>query len=149
MTLAAELRSLIADGESESLEFKKSTGEIKSGMQTLCAMLNHRGGRVLFGVERSGQVVGQNVSDGTLEGVTQEIKEIEPSVFPQVERIGVDGGREIVSVSVTTGQNRPLQLSKSGVQACRQYNAQAEPRRIQPDAYRAFPRRTPVGDGTG
>jgi ATP-dependent DNA helicase RecG len=34
------LRQTIANGESESLELKKSTGDLKAGIQTLCAMLN-------------------------------------------------------------------------------------------------------------
>jgi ATP-dependent DNA helicase RecG len=46
----AELNQLVAQGESDRLEFKKSTGELKAGMQSLCAMLNGSGGMVLFGV---------------------------------------------------------------------------------------------------
>ncbi len=41
-----ELKQLVAQGESDRLEFKKSTGELKVGMQTLWAMLNGSGGMV-------------------------------------------------------------------------------------------------------
>jgi hypothetical protein len=34
-------------GESEQSEFKKSTGELKGGLETLCALLNGQGGRVM------------------------------------------------------------------------------------------------------
>ena len=57
MTLA-EIEALAAAGESETLELKKSTGERRTGMRAVCAMLNHRGGRVLFGVEPDGRAIG-------------------------------------------------------------------------------------------
>ena len=60
---------------------------------TLCAMLSHRGGRVLFGVEPGGRVVGQQVSDHTLEELARELGEIDPPVFPTVDRVAVGGGR--------------------------------------------------------
>ncbi len=62
-----QLTALAAKGESDTLEFKRSTGERREAMQALCAMLNHRGGRVLFGVTPAGSVAGQQVSDRTLE----------------------------------------------------------------------------------
>src|SRR5215470_8788853 len=34
-----ELRALVTQCESERLEFKKSTGDLKGGMETLCAFL--------------------------------------------------------------------------------------------------------------
>jgi predicted HTH transcriptional regulator len=68
-----ELRQLVAQGESDRLELKKTTGELKAGMKTLCAMLNGSGGRVVFGVTPGGRVVGQDVTDPTLREVAQEI----------------------------------------------------------------------------
>ena len=53
-----ELQQLVAAGESERLEFKKTTGELHAGMETLCALLNGSGGNVLFGVTNSGRIVG-------------------------------------------------------------------------------------------
>jgi ATP-dependent DNA helicase RecG len=62
----AELPQLVAQGESDRLEFKKTTGELHAGMETLCALLNGGGGKVLFGVTNAGRIVGQDVSDSTL-----------------------------------------------------------------------------------
>ena len=70
-------------------------------------MLNHRGGRVLFGVEPDGRIVGHQVSDRTIEDVAQEIREIEPPVFPAIDRVVVGGGREVLTVSVGTGHSQP------------------------------------------
>lgn len=46
-----ELRLLLKTGEGSSLEFKRSTGELKEGLQTACAFLNGNGGMVIFGVK--------------------------------------------------------------------------------------------------
>lgn len=105
-----------AAGESETLEFNRSTGQRREAARTLCAMLNHRGGRVLFGVEPDGRVVGQQVSDRTLEEVVQELREIQPPVFPAIERVALSGGREVLVVSVDAGHSQPYALRG---QACR------------------------------
>ncbi len=102
-----QIQSLVRQGESELIEFKKTSGERREAMHTLCAMLNHRGGRVLFGVAPDGQILGQQVSDHTVEEIAQEIQQIEPSIFPQVDRIDLPSGRQIIAVHVTTGPNRP------------------------------------------
>ncbi len=102
-----QLQSTVDQGESETSEFKRSTSERKEAMHSLCAMLNHRGGRVLFGVEPNGRIHGQQVSDRTLEEIAQEIQQIEPTVFPQVDRIDVKPAFQVVSIQVSTGPNRP------------------------------------------
>lgn len=107
MTSLDQLRAWAQAGESETLEFKRSTGEQRAAMHALTGMLNHRGGRVLFGVEADGRVAGQQVSDRTLEDLAQEIGQIEPPVFPAVERVALAPGREVLSVSVPQGPGRP------------------------------------------
>src|SRR5260370_39999464 len=76
-------------------------------MRSLGALLNHRGGRVLFGVDAKGKVIGQQVADRTIEEVAQEIQAIEPTVFPQIDRVDVRGGLQALVVAVSTGANRP------------------------------------------
>ena len=70
-------------------------------------MLSHRGGQVLFGVTPQGRAVGQQVNDRTIEGVGAELTRIDPPAFPAVERIPVGEGREVVAVSVASGQAGP------------------------------------------
>ena len=106
MTLA-EIEALAAGGESETLELKKSTGEVKTGVKSPCAMLNHRGGRVLFGVTRAGQVIGQHVTDETIEKLVGEVDRIDPPVFPSVDRVAVQDAREVVAVTVPKGPSQP------------------------------------------
>jgi len=47
-----DLKKLLAKGESETLEYKRSTGELREAMQTLCAFANRAGGKVVIGVKQ-------------------------------------------------------------------------------------------------
>lgn len=102
-----QIAALVADGESETLELKRTTGQRREGAQTVCAMLNHRGGRVLFGVAPDGRLLGQQVSDRTIEEVAQELRAIEPPAFPSIERVALSNGLEAIAIVVQPGQNRP------------------------------------------
>ena len=61
----------------------------------------------MFGVEPNGQVVGQEVGDQTLTDIAEEIAEIDPPAFPSIDRADLGTGRQVLIVSVLTGQNRP------------------------------------------
>ncbi|MBK8639814.1 MAG: ATP-binding protein [Chromatiaceae bacterium] len=67
MILLADIEAWVRGGESETLEFKRTTSERREAARTICAMLNHLGGHVIFGVEPDGRMTGQMVSDRTLE----------------------------------------------------------------------------------
>ena len=47
---AGWITGLVAAGESETPEFKSTTGTRREAAKTVCAMLNQQGGQVLFGV---------------------------------------------------------------------------------------------------
>ncbi len=98
-----EIRALIAEGESQTVEFKKSTAQLPRAGETLCAFLNGQGGHVLIGVGANGRLLGQQVSDSTLREVAAILEKIGP--FPRVslDRIPLGGGREVLSLSVPAG----------------------------------------------
>ena len=98
---------VVSEGESETLELKATTGARREGAETMCAMLNTRGGRILFGVTKQGTITGQQVSDATIEGVSAEIQRIEPPVYPTIERISLGGNLQVVMVTVEAGPVRP------------------------------------------
>src|SRR5437868_7119405 len=102
-----QVRTWTSQGESEIQEFKRSTGTRREAIQTLCAMLNTRGGRVLIGVSTDGAIVGQQIGTNTIEDISQEIREIDPPVFPSVERIPNGEDREVIVLTVMQGPNRP------------------------------------------
>lgn len=103
----AEVRKLVAGGESEAVEFKRSTAERDPAAKALCAMLNHRGGTVVFGVSPDGKIVGQEVSDRTIERLVQQFAKIDPPVFPSVERLAIRDGLEVIVARVSTGISPP------------------------------------------
>ncbi len=107
MTTPEQITQLVETGESETLEFKRNTKTRREATQSMCAMLNHRGGRVLFGVTPEGNVSGQQVSDQTLSEVSAEIQRIEPPVFPAIERIPVGLNCDVIMVSVNQGYMKP------------------------------------------
>ena len=98
-----ELISLVAQGESERLEMKRSTGELTTGMRTVCAMLNGLGGFMLFGVGNRGELVGQQVSADTLADVANALRRIESPAFPDVETVALENGKAVVAPRVSGG----------------------------------------------
>lgn len=59
-----EVQKLVLEDEGRRLELKKSTGELKDGMHSACALLNSDGGYLLFGITpKSLKVVGQQVTE--------------------------------------------------------------------------------------
>ena len=78
--------------ESEKLELKKSTSELKEAVISIAAILNkHQAGELYFGISNDGTVVRQTVTGKTIRDVTKTISEhIEPRIYPKVERIEID-----------------------------------------------------------
>jgi ATP-dependent DNA helicase RecG len=99
---AQELSTLLTHGEGESIEFKRSTGEMKEAMQTLCAFLNGIGGTVIFGIRPDGTAEGQDVTDKTLREIAQATERFEPAVL-SIRRAKAEARREVVAVSVEGG----------------------------------------------
>ena len=61
-----DIKELIKIDETRCVELKKSTGELKDGMHSLCAMLNSDGGYVIFGIApKSLRIIGQMVTNNT------------------------------------------------------------------------------------
>lgn len=109
-----QLTLLVEFGESETLELKTTTGGRREAARTICAMLNQRGGYVMFGVKPDGAVVGQQVSDRTLEELSAEIGRIQPTAYPEVSRVNVESGRDVVVVRVKAGESRPYTYRGQG-----------------------------------
>lgn len=107
-----ELDVLVRFGESEQLEFKESSGQRTQAAKSICAMLNHRGGRVLFGVTAKGEIVGQQVSDRTIEDIAAELRDIDPPVLPSIERVPIVADRDVIVVEVGPGRSRPYSFRK-------------------------------------
>ena len=102
----AELQALVAQ-KIGALEFKKSTGDLKGGMETLCAFLNGQGGQVLFGVSATGAIRGQDITENTLREVGNDLVRLEPPAHIVLTRVPVAGTREVLVLETTLRNNAP------------------------------------------
>ena len=108
-----QITELASRGESETLEFKATTGARREAAKTVCAMLNQHGGQVIFGIKADGRVVGQQVSERTIEELSAEIQRVDPPVFPEVERVRVSENQEVIVLNVSRGYSSPYQYRGS------------------------------------
>ncbi len=78
--------------ESETLELKKSTSELKEGIISIVSILNkHKKGTLYFGIKDNGEILGQEVTNQTIRNVTKTISEnIEPKIYPSVSKITIE-----------------------------------------------------------
>ena len=93
--------------ETETIEYKKTTGELREGVISIVAILNkHNGGELYFGVKNDGEVVGQDISDKTLRDVSQAVyNHIEPQIFPDISNVVIHN-RDCIRVAFE-GDNVP------------------------------------------
>ena len=79
--------------ENETLEFKKSTRELKEAIVSIGAILNKHGyGELYFGIRPDGTPVGQDISEKTLRDISTAINNsIVPQIFPEVKEVIIDG----------------------------------------------------------
>jgi len=93
--------------ESEKVELKKSTAELKQALEDLCAFANSGEGIIYFGISDDGKVIGQQISDSTLKKVSTTILSlIEPRLYPNVyvEKIS---SKEVLIVEVKNSPEKP------------------------------------------
>ncbi len=83
--------------ESETLELKKSTSELKEGIISISAILNkHQKGELYFGIDRDGMVIGQTVTENTIREISKTISDnLEPKLFPKINEVILEGKSSI------------------------------------------------------
>ena len=93
--------------ESETLEFKKTTGEVDKAMDNIASMLNKHGhGTLYFGVSPNGEVTGQQISASSLDDVAKKIKAaIKPMIYPEIRQEVLDG-KTVIRVDFS-GKEKP------------------------------------------
>lgn len=119
--------------ETETLEFKKTTNEIKTAMVSISSILNKHGiGTLYFGVKPNGDIIGQDVSESSLRDVSRAIYEnIRPQIYPVIEEVILDN-KHLIKVEFS-GENSTY--SAHG----RYYLRTAdEDREVSPEELKAF-----------
>ena len=93
--------------ESEYIEFKLSTSQTSRAIEALAAMLNKHGkGKVYFGINDNGEVVGQKIGNKTIKDLSEAITtRIKPSIIPTIKFETIED-KCIISVEVE-GTNKP------------------------------------------
>lgn len=85
-----DIQALIHGDETRTLELKKTTGELKDGMRSVCAFLNTAGGWLFFGIAPTTlKILGQEVTDNTRKEIAREIAKLEPLIDLPIEYIDV------------------------------------------------------------
>lgn len=106
-----DIKNLIkSDTETDTIEFKKTTGQLERGMETLCAFLNGDGGTVLFGVTDEGKIIGQDIASKTKETIGEAISRIEPNVNVRIFYVPMpDSEKKVIALHVESSRmERPF-----------------------------------------
>ena len=93
--------------ETEQVEYKKSTSELKEGIVSIVSILNkHQNGKLYFGVKPDGTIIQNQISEKTLRDVSRTIYEqIKPSIYPAIQILNIEG-IDIIEVDFS-GQESP------------------------------------------
>jgi len=89
--------------ESETVEFKEGIAQLDKGIKALSAMLNrHNNGKVFFSVNDTGEVIGMDVGDSTLEKIRNAVRsDIQPHILPDISILTSDDGKAYICIEVT------------------------------------------------
>lgn len=112
--LKSELLELIANGESSYTEFKRDDVRPEQLAKEVVALANHRGGRILLGIDDDGSIVGIQ-RDGLERWVMDTVlaRYVHPWILPSYEEIAIDEATRVAVVSVTQGTAKPYVVRHS------------------------------------
>jgi len=106
-TSRTELLRLIRGGEDTFLELKVKLSNPEKIAQEIVALANTGGGVMVFGVNDQLRIEGIDDPESVQEELVRICREeIEPPLFPFIDRIAFDNGRRIVALDVE-GKRRP------------------------------------------
>jgi ATP-dependent DNA helicase RecG len=106
-TSRTELLRLIRGGEDTYLELKVKLSNQEKIAQEIVALANTGGGVMIFGVSDQLRIEGVDDPESVQEELVRICREdIEPPLFPFIDRIAFDSGRRIVALEVE-GKRRP------------------------------------------
>ncbi|MGB0649353.1 MAG: helix-turn-helix domain-containing protein [Rhodothermales bacterium] len=107
MTLE-EIKRLVARGEGRHLEFKRRVPEPERVAKEVVAFANSGGGRLLIGVDDSGEIVGVRDSEEEEFSLRTALgMNCRPSVRWMTERIAVSAKRDVIMVTVPDSPRKP------------------------------------------
>lgn len=106
-TSRIELLRLIRGGEDTFLELKVKLSNPEKIAQEIVALANTGGGVMIFGVNDQLRIEGVDDPESVQEELVRICREdVEPPLFPYIDRIAFDNGRRIVALDIE-GKRRP------------------------------------------
>ena len=102
-----KIEKLINKGESDQIEFKKTTAQLRAAFETICAFLNSFGGTVFIGVTDDGKAVGQEITDHTKQEIAHEMNKVEPPAEIKIAYIPIGKQKYIIQFQVSPGKQLP------------------------------------------
>lgn len=111
-------REDILAGESGNVEFKVSRPEksIKY-MKSVVAFANGKGGRIIFGIDDAGEIVGipKESIFHEMDAITNAISDsCEPVIVPDVYPQTIDG-KTVIIVEISAGKQKPYYIRQEGI----------------------------------
>ena len=84
--------------ETEKIELKKSTSELKLAIISIVSILNkHNSGKLYFGIKDNGEVIGQEIGKNTLRDIASAISQnIKPKIYPEIKTIKINNKNCVV-----------------------------------------------------
>jgi len=91
---------IIGKDESENMEWKPSLSQINEIVETVSALSNKKGGRIVIGVSGSGKILGVKIGKDTIERLTNKIVgNTDPKVYPRISIEKIEG-KKIILIEV-------------------------------------------------
>jgi ATP-dependent DNA helicase RecG len=97
----SELMKLLAEGESQHVEFEKSVGS--DTLAKICSFANADGGTMLIGVDDNGEVVGCDVKR-SLSSISAGVQNITPPPDLAFDRVRIDG-KDVLVVKIARSEH--------------------------------------------
>ena len=103
----ADIRSLLAGGENERVEFKRGLPRVPDLIRIVASLANTKGGYILIGVGEDGRVHGAPVDADALNRLALSLQgQVDPPIDVTISTRMVDD-REIVLIEVPRGRDTP------------------------------------------
>jgi len=103
-----DVKQLILQGESETLEFKESLRLKEEIGESACAFSNSNGGIILIGVSDLKEIKGVQIGKKTMIDLAENLKKnTDPPIFPEITKIRIDN-KEVISLKIKQAVEKPV-----------------------------------------
>ncbi|WP_340100515.1 ATP-binding protein [Salinibaculum salinum] len=103
---AESLESVLAETETEVLEFKEKLDDVSDIAKEAVAFANHDGGSILIGVDDSANVVGLDDVETAEERVAGILDNVEPGIVKDLEKATYEG-KDVLIINILRATNVP------------------------------------------